>query len=244
MPVLPVLDLQQGRIVRGVAGRRHEYRPIVSTLTRSSAPLDVARALAERFGLRDFYLADLDAIGGAGPARATYDRLHDAGFGLRVDAGVRTAEDARALAAMGLSAVVIGLETVLGPEVLAQACAAPGPARLIFSLDLKDGRPIPPPGRWRAADALGVAAEAIAHGVTRLLVLDLARVGVGAGVGTEELCARLRREHAALEITAGGGVRDVGDVRRLEACGVDYVLVASALHDGRLTRDDINPPAG
>ena len=79
-----------------------------------------------------------------------------------------------------------------------------------------------------------IAAKALESGVRRLIVLDLADVGVGAGVGTGDLCRRLKNAYPHLQLTAGGGVRNIDDVRRLESCGVDYVLVASALHDGRI----------
>src|SRR5262249_61384230 len=67
MRLIPVLDVRDSMVVRGVGGRRSEYRPVVSRLTSSTAPLDVARALVDSFHPRELYLADLDAIGGAGP---------------------------------------------------------------------------------------------------------------------------------------------------------------------------------
>ena len=76
----------------------------------------------------------------------------------------------------------------------------------------------------------------MALGVRRMIVLDLARVGIGEGTGTEKLCARLTAAHPSLEVIAGGGVRGPEDLRRLTGCGVRTALVASALHDGRLTR--------
>jgi len=42
-----------------------------------------------------------------------------------------------------------------------------------------------------------------------------------------------------VEISAGGGVRGVEDLSRLRDGGVQNVLVASALHDGRLTSGDL-----
>ena len=65
MDVFAVLDLMQGQVVRGIAGRRREYQPICSRLTPSAAPLDVACGFRDHFGLTNLYLADLDAIGGA-----------------------------------------------------------------------------------------------------------------------------------------------------------------------------------
>src|ERR1700680_1775224 len=103
MPVLPVLDLKRGQVVRGIAGRREEYWPIVSQLTRSAVPRDVARALHEHFEFTTFYVADLDAIGGAAPAASIYEGLHADGFRLWVDAGVRTAGEARRLRALNIN---------------------------------------------------------------------------------------------------------------------------------------------
>jgi hypothetical protein len=50
-----------------------------------------------------------------------------------------------------------------------------------------------------------------------------------------------------LQIVAGGGVRSAADLRSLSAAGCDAALVASALHDGRLTIHDcaalgLSPP--
>jgi phosphoribosylformimino-5-aminoimidazole carboxamide ribotide isomerase len=241
MRILPVLDLMGGVVVRGVAGRRAEYRPVVSRLTASCRPLDVAGAFRSHFGLTELYLADLDAIAGAAPALSVYGELRAAGFRLWVDAGLRTPE-AESLVGAGVEGIVAGLETLPGPETLARLCRDWG-ERIVFSLDLKEGRPLGTLDGWQAADAWSVAAAAVAAGVRRLLVLDLARVGVGAGSGTEELCGRLVRTYPGLEVAAGGGVRDRADLERLRAAGVRAVLVASALHDGRLSREDLTGAA-
>jgi phosphoribosylformimino-5-aminoimidazole carboxamide ribotide isomerase len=239
MRIIPVLDLLGGQVVRGVAGRRREYRPIVSCLTASARPLDVARAFRDHFGLHDLYLADLDAIAGEAPALDVYDRLRCKGFSLSVDAGIRQAADGPPLLAAGVEAVVAGLETLTGRAALADLCRSIEPGRVIFSLDMKAGRPLATSSAWKARDAAGIAGEAIASGVTRLLLLDLARVGTYTGAGTEDLCRTLAIEHPGVELLAGGGVRDGTDLLRLQQCGVAGVLVASALHDGVLRRADL-----
>jgi phosphoribosylformimino-5-aminoimidazole carboxamide ribotide isomerase len=239
MRILPVLDVMGVVVVRGVGGRRREYRPVVGRLTSSCAPLDVARAFRDHLGCTEIYLADLDAIAGAGPATDLYDALRRDGFALWVDAGVRDAAQARGLAASGVEGVVIGLETVRGPAELSAACDDLG-ERVVFSLDLKGGEPLGDRSEWRQPDAKGIAAEAVALGVRRLLVLDLLRVGEGGGLGTEALCAALAAAHPGVELAAGGGVRGPDDLRRLRECGVTTALVASALHDGTLTRQDLD----
>jgi phosphoribosylformimino-5-aminoimidazole carboxamide ribotide isomerase len=242
--VIPVLDLKGGVVVRGVGGRREEYRPVVSTLTDSARPADVARAFRDRLGLSEFYLADLDAIAGGRPALELYRTLAAEGFRLWVDAGVRDAPDAAPLAEAGVARVVAGLETLAGPDVLSRLCEAMGAARVVFSLDLKGGEPLGDAAAWGTADPCGIAAAAIDRGVRHLIVLDLARVGVSAGTGTEALCGRIARGHPGVEVIAGGGVRDLADLVRLGRSGVRGALMASALHDGRLSRADLEALRG
>jgi phosphoribosylformimino-5-aminoimidazole carboxamide ribotide isomerase len=243
MRIVPVLDLQRGRVVRGAGGRRDTYRPVASRLTDSAEPLAVARAFRERFGLTELYLADLDAIAGERPALATIALLRADGFRLWVDAGLRVSDDARALASAGVEGLVAGLETLTGLNELHRLCAEHGSERIVFSLDLKEGRPFGNRSVW-GADVWDIAARALACGVRRLIVLDLARVGTAAGAGTEELCSRLVVAYPGVEVTAGGGVRGVQDLRRLRQLGVRGVLVASALHDGRLSREELEVERG
>jgi phosphoribosylformimino-5-aminoimidazole carboxamide ribotide isomerase len=239
MRIVPVLDVMNGAVVRGVAGRRAEYRPIVSRLTTSTRPLDVARAFREHFGLTELYLADLDAIAGQPPAFDLYFSLQADAFRLAVDAGLRDTSDGEVLAESGVNDLVAGLETLAGPTVLTQICERVGGSRVIFSLDLKFGLPLGDLQAWERADPMAIAGRAVASGVKRLIVLDLGRVGVGEGTGTVDLCRELVKAFPQIEVFAGGGLRDPDDLRCLRDCGVSGVLIASALHDGRLARSDL-----
>jgi phosphoribosylformimino-5-aminoimidazole carboxamide ribotide isomerase len=234
MRIIPVLDIKDGVVVRGIAGRREEYRPIVSQLTSSCRPADIAKVFRDQLGLAEIYLADLDAIAGAPPAWKIYGEIRALGCRLWVDAGVRQVSDTLELARHEIQDVVIGLETIAGPEVLKIACRELGTNQIIFSLDLKDGRPLGHVKNWKEPDAYAIAALAIDGGVRRLLILDLTRVGMGHGPGTEALCCRLAEDYPHVEITAGGGVRNAADLRQLAGCGLESVLVASALHDEQL----------
>src|SRR5262249_16882438 len=157
----------------------------------------------------ELYVADLDALRGAVPALATYTELHALGFRLWLDAGIRQALDAAPLAEAGIAGLVAGLETLAGPATLHDLCQQYGNERIIFSLDLQGGRPLTTPAAWEVSDAWSIAARAVECGVRRLIVLDLARVGVGGGPGTEDLCRRLTSSFPFLEVVAGGGVRDI-----------------------------------
>ena len=79
-----------------------------------------------------------------------------------------------------------------------------------------------------------LAEMAIEIGVTRLILLDVARVGTSSGTGTIELVKALHRTHPTVELIAGGGISGLDDLLALQHAGASAVLVASALHDGRL----------
>jgi len=190
------------------------------------------------------YLADLNAIAGANPAWDVYTQLIEYGLNLWVDAGLTGLSSARRLAqwtASGqpLAAVIAGLESLGDAHELPAIVDLIGPERFVFSLDLKASKPLTLAPEWRELEAEAIVARVLDAGVRRLIVLDLAHVGMGMGVGTEALCSRLRQLDSDLKITAGGGVRGPADLASLAASGCDAALVASALHDGRITMSDL-----
>ena len=229
MHLIPVLDILNSVVVRGVAGRRELYRPIESCLTDSVEPLMVARAIRRRYGFEEVYVADLDAIMHGQAGYSVYRQLREEGFRLLVDAGVGSAEQARQVLETGVERVIVGLESCPSPDLLRGIVAAVSAERIVFSLDLKSGVPLGST-EW-GGDPDRIASLAIECGVRRLIVLDLAGVGADSGVPTVPLCQRIRAAHGPeIEIITGGGVRNAGDLRMLEAAGVDGVLVASVLH--------------
>ena len=239
MEIIPVLDLMNGVVVRGVAGRRDEYRPVVSRLVDAPDPLSVARAFRDQLGLTRLYVADLDAILHGRPNRNVYRSLASEGFDLFVDAGLRSVPSADDIVDAGATKIVAGLETWPAPEELASLCRRIGAERVIFSLDLSQGAPLGDIAHWRTSDPLAIALWAMQAGVQQIIVLDLSQVGTGSGVTTADLCGRLLAEGPDLYLITGGGVRNPSDLDRLATVGVSGVLVASALHDGRIGRSDI-----
>jgi phosphoribosylformimino-5-aminoimidazole carboxamide ribotide isomerase len=237
MKIVPVVDLMAGAVVRGVGGRRDEYRPIESRICERPTPGCVGAAF-KNLGFGEVYVADLDAIRGGRRDEAAYRTLLDCGLDLWLDAGPTSAERLAELAAFthrgrSLAAIIAGLESLADLSLLEPMLAAAGADRLIFSLDLQSGVPLTTSALWRERGALAIAEEARRLGVRRFIVLDLASVGGSAGVSTHDLCRRLRQADARIEITSGGGVRNLADVHALEAAGCNAALVASALHDGR-----------
>jgi phosphoribosylformimino-5-aminoimidazole carboxamide ribotide isomerase len=243
MRLIPVIDIKAGWVVRAVAGQRASYRPIRSRLVADPRPASVAAAFAQRWGFQEAYVADLDAIAGAEPDWAALDAITATGLNLLLDAGVAHVGRAQTLAGArqrrpALTGVVLGLESLPDPQTLKDSLRLIGSANSVFSLDLRQGRPLAACPRWQHTPPEQIAAEVLEFGVRRLIVLDLADVGTDQGPSTIPLLGRLRRLSGDMELIAGGGVRDRDDVGRLAAAGCDGVLVASALHDGRLAPEE------
>lgn len=238
MRVIPVLDLARGQARAGRAGEREAYTPVRSPLI--STPGD-ARALVLAYrdvlGCDECYVADLDALAGEAVQREALRDLVTLGGRLLVDAAVATPERARDLLTDGAHRIVVGLETLPSFDALAAMTHAVGRARVIFSLDLRNGQPLNAFGiEGRPVDLAG---RAIAAGAAGLLLLDLARIGSAQGVDVVVLDA-LRRSYQNVELLAGGGVATMRQLEQLAAVGVDAALVGTALHAGALSAGDLS----
>ena len=236
MRIIPVLDVKGGKAVLARGGDRAHYAPVRSILHEGADPVGLAMAYRDRLGLDTVYLADLDAISGGLPNAILYRNIIDMQIRLWVDAGIRSVEDVESLPDSGVDVLIAGLETLRGPEALAALVDRLGPDRVAFSLDLRERSPVGSDGFHGAQiDPRRITSIAAGFGIARLIVLDLAQVGTGRGVGTIALIAALRCDHPGMEIVGGGGVSGPGDLRKLRDAGASAALVGSALHDGRIS---------
>jgi phosphoribosylformimino-5-aminoimidazole carboxamide ribotide isomerase len=231
--VIPVLDLMAGRAVWARGGNRSAYSPVQSALSPDTGD---ALALARAFrslGCEECYVADLDAIMGGTPQHGPLRSLATVGTRLLVDVGVTNSAEAGSALAAGADRVVVGLETLPSFGALAAIVRTHGPDRVVFSLDLRAGQPVVRPGLLHRIGPTQLLRRAVQAGVTTVIVLDFARMGLGNGVDLA-LGAALRSAHPRLELLIGGGVASAGDLASAAAAGYDGALVATALHDGRL----------
>jgi phosphoribosylformimino-5-aminoimidazole carboxamide ribotide isomerase len=246
MQLIPVLDLAHGVAVQARAGDRARYAPVASTLTPGIAgdPLALIQAYRDVLAPRECYVADLDAIQRGDIQRGPLRDLARAGAPCRllVDAGISEAGGALEVLALGADRVVVGLETLRTFDDLVSIVVAATAERVVFSLDLRLGRPMLHPANRAAggADAtpMSLAGRAVAAGVKTLLVLDVGRVGTGGGVDLE-LVETLRRGFPSVRLLAGGGVGGRRDLELIRDAGCDGVLVATAIHRGQIGAADV-----
>ena len=221
--LIPVIDLRRGQVVRARAGERDAYAPIDTPLARGSAPADIARALLDAVGGDRLYVADLDAImQGAEPDRVSLEAVARAcpGATLWVDAGFSDLPGTERFGRLGLGRPVIGSES----QHDAGLVRALGD-RAVLSLDSRGTERLGP-------DALHDDARIWPEDV---IVMTLARVGAGTGPDLSGI-SRAVALGQGRRIYAAGGVRGPQDVEDLARAGAAGALVASAIHDGRLSR--------
>lgn len=227
MEIIPVVDLKGGSVVRARMGRRDQYRPIETPLSPTSDPADVARGLLSIHPFATLYIADLDAIEGRGDNRIALIRLR-AEFpqlALWVDNGISDCRGAEDWLAAGWGQLVLGSEAQ--PDVTLVRHFA-GDTRVALSLDF----------RGRSFQGPPALLEEAGCWPQKVIAMTLARVGSGAGPDLDRLCS-IRDAAPGRRVYAAGGVRDAADLLALKRAGIAGALVASCLHDGRLTGKDI-----
>ncbi|MFO0937043.1 MAG: HisA/HisF-related TIM barrel protein [Gemmataceae bacterium] len=231
LKIVPVLDVMNGVVVHAVAGRRSEYRPIISQLTTSTDPGDVLRALIDATGSDCAYLADLDAITGkttASPAVWKLVERISTPLTLWLDAGIRTTSDLESWPVSNDPSVrvipVFGTESLKEWDVIPAAKERFGNA--IVSLDFVDGRLLT---GLIDAEGMEIVSRVKSLGVNQFIVLDLSAVGTGQE-RTSKICRQLLEQFPDLALYPGGGIQNRRDLERFQSLGVFGVLVASALH--------------
>jgi len=256
LQIIGVLDLLGGLAVHARAGARDRYAPVQHA---AGWPIDPgnARTLAEIYtdvlGISQIYAADLDGILHRRPHDDMTRGLASLSAPLWLDAGIRSVDDARRAIALGVSRVIVGLETLPSFDLLSDICAAVGGDRVAFSLDLHDGQPLITSGApgddaarvdnaARVGDAQTpeeIAALAAISGANTVIVIDLARVGTGRGIDVD-LLSRIRSAVPGPSLVAGGGVRGWDDLVLVARTGCDAALVATALHNGAISAEQIS----
>ncbi|HWP48887.1 MAG TPA: HisA/HisF-related TIM barrel protein [Candidatus Limnocylindrales bacterium] len=240
MQVIPVIDLKGGYVVHAKKGERDRYEKIQSILVDSAEPLAVLKAFQDKLGCSRFYIADLDAIQRKRkPDKILSEIVQNLPDGqIMVDAGVNNLESALQVMGLGIHQLIVGSETLSGLWELASILKEVPSDRVLFSLDMKEGKVLSESEELRSLDPVSLIHRIKSMGIGQFIFLELAKVGTESGIAGE-LLKDILREHPDITLLVGGGIRGVEDLISLKELGVRGALIATAFHNGRITREDL-----
>jgi len=224
MHIIPVIDLMNGIVVHARYGRRQSYQAIQSILCESADPESVINGFLSIYPFDTIYLADLDSLCSAGNNTRTItwllNRYPDLQFW--IDQGILHNAD---------SWLPANWKQVIGTESLTEATLA--------SIALKQNNPVLSLDFKHSLIGAKQLLDCPDQWPDQVIVMTLNKVGSDSGPDLDVI-ARIQQMATHSCITAAGGIRGLDDLSRLSTQGIHSALVASALHTGQLSRDDID----
>ncbi len=230
--VIPCLDVDAGRVVKGVN---------FTDLRDAGDPVEMAKVY-DAEGADELTFLDITASSGA--RETTYDVVRRTAeqvfIPLTVGGGVRTVDDVDLLLRAGADKVGVNTAAVERPEVIAEISRRFGSQVLVLSLDARraagqpSGFEVTTHGGRRSAglDAVAWAAQAARLGAGEILLNSMDADGTKAGFDLELIAAV--RAVVGVPIVASGGAGAVEHFAPAVAAGADAVLAASVFHFGQL----------
>lgn len=238
--VIPCLDVDAGRVVKGVN---------FADLRDAGDPVELAR----RYDLEGAdELTFLDVSASSGGRETTYEVVRrtaeEVFVPLTVGGGVRTVEDVDRLLRAGADKVGVNTAAIARPALVAEIAQRFGSQVLVLSVDARrvvDGPPTPSGyevtthggRRGTGIDAVAWAKQAVELGAGEVLLNSMDADGTTAGFDLEML-ADVRRE-VAVPLIASGGAGTVEHFVAAARAGADALLAASVFHFGVLTVGDV-----
>ncbi|PZG30907.1 imidazole glycerol phosphate synthase subunit HisF [Spongiactinospora gelatinilytica] len=238
--VIPCLDVDAGRVVKGVN---------FTGLRDAGDPVELA-ARYDAEGADELTFLDITASSGERETmfdvvRRTAEQVF---IPLTVGGGVRAVADVDRLLRAGADKVALNTAAVARPELLTEASRRFGAQCVVLSVDARrvvDGPPTPSGfevtthggRRGTGIDAVEWARRGEELGAGEILLNSMDGDGTKAGYDIEML--RAVRAAVSLPVIASGGAGDLAHFPPAVEAGADAVLAASVLHFGQLKIGDI-----
>lgn len=228
MLIIPVIDLSNGLVVHAKQGQRKSYQPITSILSTSAEPETILSSFLELYPFKTIYIADLDAIQNTGNHKQLIlelaSRYTQCEFW--IDAGITSIQNKQADYSAKNIKFILGSENKLPKDQFIEATK--DNPELILSLDFMENELI----------ENSYLREDSSLWPQQLIIMMLSRVGSNKGIDIECLNEILDLAENN-DIYAAGGVRNKEDLIHLKSTGAKGVLLATALHTGVITKEDL-----
>jgi cyclase len=234
--VIPCLDVDAGRVVKGVN---------FVDLRDAGDPVELARTY-DAEGADELVFLDITAS--SGDRATTYDMVSRTAeqvfIPLTVGGGVRTVDDVDRLLRAGADKVGVNSAAIARPELVAEIADRFGAQVLVLSVDARrtlPGEPTTESGfevtthggrRGTGIDAVAWAARGAELGAGEILLNSMDADGTKDGYDLPLL--RLVRAAVAVPLIASGGAGSLADFAPAVDAGADAVLAASVFHFGEL----------
>ncbi|MBW8481050.1 imidazole glycerol phosphate synthase subunit HisF [Actinomadura parmotrematis] len=230
--VIPCLDVDAGRVVKGVN---------FANLRDAGDPVELARRY-DAEGADE--LTFLDITASSGDRSTTYEVVRRTAeqvfIPLTVGGGVRTVQDVDRLLRAGADKVSINTAAIARPEFLREAAHRYGSQCVVLSVDARrapgtaSGYEVTTHGgrKGTGIDAVAWAARGQELGAGEILLNSMDADGTKNGFDLEML--RQVRAAVTVPVIASGGAGAVGDFAPAVATGADAVLAASVFHFGEV----------
>ena len=239
--VIPCLDVDAGRVVKGVN---------FANLRDAGDPVELA-AVYDAEGADELTFLDVTA---SSSARATMldvvRRTAEQVFiPLTVGGGVRAVADVDALLRAGADKVSVNTAAIARPELLAELARQFGSQCIVLSVDARTvpAGGVPTRSGWEITthggrqgtgiDAVQWARRGAELGVGEILLNSMDADGTKAGFDLPML--RAVRAVVTVPVIASGGAGAAGDFAPAVRAGADAVLAASVFHFGELTIGEV-----
>ena len=235
--VIPCLDVDNGRVVKGVN---------FVDLRDAGDPVELARAYGQA-GADELIFLDITASSAG--RQTTYDMVKRAAdeifIPLTVGGGVRTVEDVDQLLRCGADKVGINTAALANPELLNDASKRFGNQCIVLSVDVRRAQnsasgfeATTHGGRQSSGkDAVAWIVEAVERGAGEILLNSMDADGTQQGFDLELIAAV--RKVCDVPLIASGGAGKVSDFAPAVAAGANAVLAASVFHFGQMSIADV-----
>ncbi len=231
MKIIPVIDYKQGQVVLAKHGKREEYQPVDSLLCDSSDIYNVIDAILTLADFKTIYIADLDCIEKQQLKTCLWTMLCQQYPTIEfwIDLGFLCNQWPKFMANICNARPVLGSESFETIKELNTSLTQLNAYKPLISIDIKMGEILGP-------DRLLQSNELWPNDV---IILSISRVGSDKGPDNKTI-SKLQAIMNSKNIYYGGGIRNASDIQHLRNIHIQGALLASILHNGKLTQQEIN----